>query len=73
MAAFGEQFTTGIVTVALGLIGVATVAVVLSKNANTAAVTQAASSGFASDLEAALAPVDGSGLGSLSVSSPTSF
>lgn len=49
------------VTVATGIIGLALVAVIVSKNANTSGVIGAAASGFAKDLGAAVSPVTGGG------------
>jgi PRD1 phage membrane DNA delivery len=58
-----DHLFSSIVTIATAIVGVAILAVLVSKNANTAGVIQAATSGFASDLSAAVAPVSG-GLGS---------
>lgn len=52
-------FLSGVVTVALAIVGVATLAVVLSRKSNTAAVIQNAGSAIANNLEAAEAPVTG--------------
>lgn len=46
-------------TIALGIIGVATVAMLVSKNANTTGVIQAGASGFGNSLAVAEAPVTG--------------
>ena len=54
-----DQFFSSAVTVAIAIVGVATLAVLVSKNAQTPAVIQAATSGFASDLAAAVSPVSG--------------
>lgn len=55
---------TGIVT---AIVGLAILAVLVSKNANTSGVIQASGSALASDLQAAEAPVTGSsGLGGFS-------
>jgi len=51
--------------IAAGVIGLAILAVLVSKNANTTGVIQAASTGFASVLGAAEAPIGGSGTGGL--------
>jgi len=62
----GNQLINSVVTVAVAIIGVAIVAVLVSKNANTTGVISSASSGFSSALGTALSPVTGgSGLGSL--------
>jgi hypothetical protein len=55
MGKIGEQ----IVVVLLAIVGVAVVAVILSKNANTSNVIAAAGSGFSQALGAALSPVAG--------------
>ena len=65
----GSQLVNSVVTVAVAIIGVAIVAVLVSKNANTTGVIQSASQGFSGALGTALSPVTGSssgGLGSLS-------
>lgn len=64
----GSQLINSMVTVAVAIIGVAIVAVLVSKNANTTGVIQSASQGFSGALGTALSPVTGSssGLGSLS-------
>lgn len=53
MGKIGEQITV----VALAIVGVATLAVLLSRNANTANVISAAGGGFSQALAAALSPV----------------
>lgn len=55
MGKTGEQI--GVVFIAI--IGVAALAVVLSKNANTSAVISAATTGFSQSLAAALSPITG--------------
>ncbi len=58
------QLGNSVVTVLLAIIGVAIVAVLVSKNANTTKVIGAASGGFSNSLATALSPVTGStGLG----------
>lgn len=52
-----DRFGGDIVTVLTGIIGLAIVAVIVSKNANTGSVITAAGTVFASDLKAAVAPV----------------
>lgn len=47
--------------VALAIVGVATLAVVVSKNSNTTGVIQATGSAFSNSLGVALSPVTGSG------------
>jgi len=53
----GEQITV----IAIAIIGVATLAVVLSRNSNTTGVIGAAAQGFSQSLAAALSPITGSG------------
>lgn len=50
---------SGIISVALAIVGIAIIAVLVSKQANTAQVIQAASGGFAADIGAAVSPVTG--------------
>lgn len=52
-------FLSGVITVALAIVGVATLAVVLSRRSNTAAIIQNAGSAIANNLEAAEEPVTG--------------
>lgn len=54
-----NEAISGIITIATAIIGVAILAVLVSKNANTANVIGAASSGFGYDLASAVAPVTG--------------
>lgn len=54
-----NQITGSIVTILLAIIGVATLALLVSKNANTTAVIGAGSQGFSSALGTALSPVTG--------------
>lgn len=54
-----DHFWTSIVTVATAIIGVAIIAVLVSKNAQTTSVIGAATTGLANDLTAAVAPVTG--------------
>jgi len=62
-----EQLITSVVTVLTAIIGVAIIAVLVSKNAATSQVIQAGSSGFSQALGTALSPVTGStGFGGLS-------
>ena len=55
MGKMGEQVTV----VLLAIVGVAVLAVILSKNSNTTNVISAAGSGFSHALAAALSPVAG--------------
>jgi hypothetical protein len=56
-----NQLFSSVVTVAVAITGVAIIAVIVSKNANTSGVISAATSGFAQDLQAATSPVSGNG------------
>ena len=64
MNKIGEQITA----VLTAVIGVAILAVIVSKNAQTAGVLQAGGSAFAAILNAAEAPVSGGGVSSLNLS-----
>jgi hypothetical protein len=66
-----DNLTTGIVSIVIAIIGLASLSVILSKNANTAGVLQAASGGLSTDIQAATGPVTGGlgGLGSLAAPS----
>jgi len=61
---------TSVITVLTAIVGVAIIATLVSKNANTAGVIQAGGSAFSSALGTALSPVTGQtgfqGLGSFS-------
>ncbi len=57
MGKIGEQVTV----IAIAIVGVAVLAVILSKNSNTTGVLSAAGAGFSQALAAALSPVTGSG------------
>jgi len=54
-----NAFWEGVVTIVLAIIGLAIIAVIISKKANTAGVLQAAASGLGNDLAVAAAPVTG--------------
>jgi len=54
-----NTFLEGVITIALAVIGLAMVSVLFSRNANTAGVLQAASSGFGNVIGVAAAPVSG--------------
>lgn len=51
-----------IVTIAVAVVGLATLAVLVSRNANTAGVIKAGGSSFAEVLRAAVSPVSGGGM-----------
>lgn len=59
-----DHMITGLVTVATAIVGIAILAVLVSKNAQTGSVIQAAAGGFATDIGAAVSPVTGQGIGS---------
>lgn len=64
----------GIISVALAIVGIAIIAVIVSKQANTSQVIQAATQGFAADIGAAVSPVTGgSGGYGGGLQSPTFF
>jgi hypothetical protein len=60
-----NQLVSGAVSIALAIVGIAVIAVLVGQNSQTGSVIQAATSGFASDIEAAVAPVSG-GFGNFS-------
>lgn len=60
-----ESLITSVVTVLMAIIGVAILAVLVSKQSQTSTVIGAASRGFATDLSAALSPISGGGFGGL--------
>ena len=72
-----EQLITSVVTVLTAIIGVAIIAVLVSKNANTTGVISSAGSAFQGALGTALSPVTGAtsfggmGGGSLGIPSIT--
>lgn len=59
-----------LVTIAVAITGVATLAVLVSRNANTAGVIKSAGDAFARSLSAATGPVSGNGM-SLNGFTPT--
>ena len=54
-----DQLISSIVTVMTAIIGVAIIAVLVSRNAQTGSVITSAGAAFANDLSAAVAPVTG--------------
>lgn len=60
-----DQLITSVVTIATAIVGVAIVAVLVSKNAQTGSVISSATSGFATDLQAAVSPITGGSSSSL--------
>jgi hypothetical protein len=59
-----EQLLSSVTTVLLAIVGVAIIAVLVSKNANTTGVISAGGSAFSTDLGTALSPVTGGSFGS---------
>jgi hypothetical protein len=60
-----SNVTGSIVTIATGIIGVAILAVLVSKNANTSGVIASAGNAFSSALGVAEGPVTGGGMGNI--------
>lgn len=58
-----DNLINSLVTIATAIIGVAILAVLVSRNANTAGVLGAAGKAFSGALSTALSPVAGSGFG----------
>lgn len=58
-----EQLITSVVTVLTAIIGVAIIAVLVSRNANTVGVIQAGGGAFSGALQTALSPVSGNNFG----------
>jgi arginine exporter protein ArgO len=52
-----DTLIESVVTIALAIVGVATLAVLVSRNANTSQIIQTGGQAFSSSLEAAEAPV----------------
>jgi len=65
-----NEMWQGVIFGVSGVIGLAIIAVLVSKNSQTGSVIQSAASGFSSILQAAVSPVTGSGSGASAVSSP---
>lgn len=57
----GDSLVSAIVTVLMAIVGVAIIAVLVSRNANTTGVLQAGGSAFSGALGTALSPVTGGG------------
>jgi hypothetical protein len=53
------QLFDSVLTIATAIVGLAVIAVLVSRNANTSGVISAATSGFGYDIGAAVAPVTG--------------
>jgi hypothetical protein len=70
----GDQLLTSVVTVLLAITGVAILAVLVSKNANTAGVIQAGGSAYSGALSTALSPITGgSGAGTFNFGGGASY
>lgn len=54
-----NEMWSGVITVATAIVGIAILAVLVSKQADTANVVSSAARGFAADIEAAVSPVTG--------------
>ena len=54
-----DRLTESVVTIAVAIIGLATLAVLVSRNANTVGVIKAAGGAFNSSLGTAISPVTG--------------
>jgi hypothetical protein len=59
----GDHLINSVTSIAVAIVGIAFLAVLVSKNANTTGVISASGSAFAKGLSAAEAPVTGSGFG----------
>lgn len=57
-----DKLFDSLTTIALAIVGIAILAVLVSKNAQTPQVIKAASAGFAQDIGAAVSPVTGGGM-----------
>lgn len=57
----GDELIKSIFTVAIAITGVAIIAVLVSKNANTSQVIQASGSAYSTALGTALSPITGTG------------
>lgn len=68
-----SQLTESIVTIGVAIIGLATLAVIVSNRANTANVISSGASGFARVLDAAVSPVTGGSFGGFNTNFGTQF
>ena len=55
-----NSFAEGAATIALAVVGLAMVAVIVSRNSNAAGIIQASASGLANNIGVAISPVTGS-------------
>jgi hypothetical protein len=67
-----NQMVASGVTILLAIVGVAILAVLVSKQSNTASVIQAGASGFGNALATAISPISGSSISPV-LSYPSSF
>ena len=58
-----NDFWQGLIAIATAIVGLAVLAVLVSKNANTAGVVQSLASGLSEDIGAAVSPINGGGFG----------
>lgn len=56
-----DRLTESVVTIAVAIIGLATLAVLVSRNANTSGVIGAAGNAFSKSLGTAISPITGGG------------
>lgn len=56
-----DRLTESVVTIAVAIVGLATLAVLVSRNANTAGVISSAGRAFTDSLGAAVSPITGGG------------
>jgi hypothetical protein len=68
-----DQLLTSVVTVLLAITGVAILAVLVSKNANTAGVLTAGASAYSTALGTALSPITGGGAGTFNFGGGASY
>jgi hypothetical protein len=69
----GDRLIESVVTIALAIVGVATIAVLVSRNANTAGVISAGGGAFSQSLEVAEGPVLSSGINALEAPGVNSY
>lgn len=60
-----NEILGGVITIAVAIIGVATLSVIVSKQSNTANVIGAASQGFSGALATAISPITGQTMSTL--------
>lgn len=67
------DFGSGIIAVLIAIVGVATLAVIFSKNSQGPQVAQAFFGGIAQDIGAAVSPITGGGIGGVGSSFTPNF